>query len=167
MLYFILAAVLVVIDQAVKFWVRSAIPLGEIVPFIPGVMDLTFVQNTGAAFSSFSDMTWLLSLISLAAAILIAVLMVRNYFPGTLGKVTLALLLSGAVGNLIDRVLLGYVTDMFDTVLPPFQNFAVFNVAEICVVAGGILMVIYVLFFWDKDREKAGQLKKEEPHDPS
>lgn len=148
--YYLLAAVLVVLDQVVKVWVRGNIALGQSIPFLPHLMDLTFVKNTGAAFSSFSGLTWLLTLISLAATVAVAVLLGRNFFPGRLGKLSLSLILAGAAGNLIDRALLGYVTDMFQTT---FINFAVFNVADICVVVGGALMVVYVLFFWDKDRE--------------
>ena len=136
MLYYILSIVLVVIDQIVKIWVRSAIPLGQSIPFIPYLMDLTYTQNTGAAFSSVAYLMW------------------KNFFPGKWGKLSLSLILAGAVGNLIDRALLGYVTDMFETT---FMNFAVFNVADICVVVGGFLMVFYALFLWDKD--------KEPPHD--
>lgn len=150
MLYYLLAAVLVVIDQIVKYWVRGNIPLGESIPFLPHLMDLAYVQNTGAAFSSFAGMTRLLALVSLAAAVVAAVLLGRSFFPGRWGRVSLMLILAGAVGNLIDRVLLGFVTDMFMTT---FISFAVFNVADICVVIGGILMVTYVLFLWDKDRE--------------
>lgn len=151
MLYYLLAVVLVVIDQLVKLWVRGNIPLGTAIPFIPGLMDLTYYQNTGAAFSSFSGMTWLLALVSLAASVAVAVLLAKDFFPGRLGRLTLSLILAGAVGNLIDRVFLRFVTDMFQTT---FMNFAIFNVADICVVVGGILMVVYVLFFWDKDKEK-------------
>ena len=150
MLYYILSIVLVVIDQIVKIWVRSAIPLGQSIPFIPYLMDLTYVQNTGAAFSVFSQHTWLLTLISLAGSALLAFLLWKNYFPGWMGKLSLSLVLAGAVGNLIDRALAGYVTDMFQTT---FINFAVFNVADICVCCGGALLVVYVLFFWDKDKE--------------
>jgi len=114
-------------------------------------MDLTYYQNTGAAFSSFSGMTWLLALVSLAASVAVAVLLAKDFFPGRLGRLTLSLILAGAMGNLIDRVFLRFVTDMFQTT---FMNFAIFNVADICVVVGGILMVVYVLFFWDKDKEK-------------
>lgn len=149
-MYYLLAVVLVVIDQAVKFWVRGNIPLGESIPFLPGIMDLTYVQNTGAAFSSLSGQTWLLTLVSLAASIVVAVLLWRDYFPGRLGRVTLALILAGAVGNLLDRAFLGFVTDMFKTT---FMRFAVFNVADICVVVGGALMVLYVLVFWDREKE--------------
>ena len=151
MLYFILSICLIVIDQLVKWWVRAAIPLGTSIPFLPHLMDLTYVQNTGAAFSSFSGMTWLLALVSLIATVVIALLLRRDFFPAPLGRFTLALLLAGASGNLIDRVFLGFVTDMFQTT---FVDFAVFNVADICVVVGGALMVAYVLLFWDRDRER-------------
>lgn len=151
MLYFILSIFLVGIDQLVKWQVRVNIPLGESIPFIPHLMDLTYTQNTGAAFSSFSGMTWLLTLVSLGASAAVAVLLWKNYFPGKWGKLSLSLILAGAVGNLIDRAFLGFVTDMFETT---FMNFAVFNVADICVVVGGVLMAVYVLLFWDKDREK-------------
>lgn len=151
MLYYLISICLIVIDQLVKWWVRDNIPLGTSVPFIPWVMDLTYTRNTGAAFSSFSGLTWLLSLVSLAAAAVIAVLLWKNYFPGFWGKLSLSFILAGAVGNLIDRVWLGFVTDMFETT---FMEFAVFNVADICVVCGGFLMAFYVLFLWDRDKEK-------------
>ncbi len=149
-MYYLIVVFLVVIDQLVKWWVRAAIPLGQSIPFIPYLMDLTYVQNTGAAFSVFSQHTWLLTLISLAGSALLAFLLWKNYFPGWMGKLSLSLVLAGAVGNLIDRALAGYVTDMFQTT---FINFAVFNVADICVCCGGALLVVYVLFFWDKDKE--------------
>ena len=151
MLYYFISICLIVIDQLVKWWVRGAIPLGTSVPFIPWVMDLTYTKNTGAAFSSFSGLTWLLALVSLAASVVVAILIWKNFFPGVWGKLSLSLILAGAVGNLIDRVFLGFVTDMFATT---FINFAVFNVADICVTVGGFLMVVYVLLLWDKDKEK-------------
>ena len=151
MLYYLLSICLIVIDQLVKWWVRGAIPLGSSIPFIPWVMDLTYTKNTGAAFSSFSGLTWLLALVSLGASVVIALLIWKNFFPGLWGKLSLSLILAGAVGNLIDRVFLGFVTDMFATT---FINFAVFNVADICVTVGGALMIVYVVFLWDKDKEK-------------
>lgn len=149
MLYYLISAILIVIDQVVKWWVRSTIPLGQSVPFIPHVMDLTYTRNTGAAFSFLAgtDLTWLLALISLGASVAVAVLIWRRLFKKPLGMLTLSLILAGAVGNLIDRAMLGYVTDMFATT---FINFAVFNVADICVTVGGALFVVYILFF---DRE--------------
>ena len=95
---------------------------------------------------------------TVALAVVIAVLLWKNFFPGVLGKLSLALILSGAVGNLIDRVLLGFVTDMFMTT---FINFAVFNVADVFIVGGGIMCIIYFLFMDDKLRGA----EKNEPND--
>ena len=157
MLYAVLVAALVAIDQVVKYLVRANIPLGESIPFLPHVMNLTFVQNTGAAFSLFREHTWLLTLVSAAAsAVLAVVLWKRLFITHPLGRWPLAVILAGAVGNLIDRAALGYVTDMFQTT---FIRFAVFNVADICVVCGGIAFVVYILFFAEKLE------KKESGHD--
>ena len=84
MLYAILAAALVGLDQLVKFLVRAYIPMGEGVPFLPHILQLTYYRNTGAAFSIFEEHTWILALISAAASVLIIVLMVKP--TGLLGK---------------------------------------------------------------------------------
>jgi len=147
MLYTVLIAVLVVLDQVVKYLVRANIQEGQIIEFIPGLMGLTYVENTGAAFSILSEHTWLLTLVSAVVSVILAVALAKNTFRHPFGKLTLSLILAGAVGNLIDRALMGYVTDMFKTL---FMNFAVFNVADICVVCGAIALCVYVLFFYDK-----------------
>ncbi|MCF0123592.1 MAG: signal peptidase II [Ruminiclostridium sp.] len=152
--YFILAAVIVAADQAVKYLVRSNIDLGQVVSFLPGLLDLTFVKNTGAAFSSLAEHTWLLTLISALASLAMAVILVKAPLPHWSGRLALGLMLGGAVGNFVDRLLQGYVTDMFSTA---FMNFPVFNVADIALVVGGILLCVHVIFFM---REEPG--KKEE-----
>ena len=148
MLYALLAAALVALDQLVKFLVRSNIGLGESVPFLPHVLQFTYVQITGAAFSLLEEHTWVLTLISLGASILLAVLLFKKVFPHPFAMTCLSVVLAGAVGNLIDRAFLGYVTDMFQTL---FINFAVFNVADICVVCGGIAFCAYYLLFHGKE----------------
>ena len=145
--YALLALVLVILDQVVKYLVLTHIPLGGYVPFLPHVVCLTYVQNTGAAFSMFSQHTWILAFISLVMSVVLAVALWQNFFTHPLGKVTLSLLLAGAVGNLIDRAMRGFVVDMFQLL---FMNFAVFNVADICVVVGGIVAALYYLLLWDK-----------------
>lgn len=161
MLYFLLSILLIVIDQLTKTAIRQNLALGSSMPFLPHVLELTYVQNTGAAFSFLAgaDLTWLLAIVSLAATVVIAVALWKDVFPSLWGRLSLTLLLAGAAGNLIDRAILGYVTDMFKTV---FMDFPVFNVADICVVCGGVLMIVYVLFFYDKD--KGGP---EDSHDPA
>lgn len=148
MLYIVLAAALVGLDQLVKVLVRLNIPLGGSVPFLPHVLQLTFWKNTGASFSILTEYTWILALVSAAASVLLLVLLVKRVFPHPFAMFSLALVLAGAVGNLIDRVCLGYVTDMFQTL---FMNFPIFNVADICIVCGGIAFCVYFLLFQGKE----------------
>ncbi|MCD7946807.1 MAG: signal peptidase II [Oscillospiraceae bacterium] len=153
--YFILAAVLVIVDQLVKYFVRANIALYHRVTFLPGVMDLTYVQNTGAAFSYFSSHTWVLAIISAAVSVVLVIVLCKGLFKRPFGLISVALILAGAVGNLIDRLVFGFVTDMFMTT---FMDFAIFNVADICVVAGGIAVVVYVLFFYEKwEKRRKGE----------
>lgn len=152
--FFLLAAFIVAADQGVKYLVRANIALGQHVSFLPGVMDLTFVKNTGAAFSMLEEHTWLLTLLSGVVAVILAVLLARRILPHWFGQLALGLLLGGAVGNFIDRLLLGYVTDMFATA---FVNFPVFNVADIAVVVGGVLLCVHVILFMkDEDKKEGG-----------
>lgn len=140
--YLLFAIFWVVLDQAVKFLVRVYIPLHATLRFLPG-FHLTYVRNTGAAFSIFSGQTWILAVLSGVVSVVLVVALVRRLIPGKLGMFSLSLLLGGALGNFIDRALLGYVTDMFQTT---FMNFPVFNVADIGVVVGVVLLCLAVLF---------------------
>lgn len=151
MIYAILALVLLVADQVVKYLVRTGIDLGQSVPFIPHVLDLTFVRNTGAAFSILQEHTWVLILISALVVLLVAGFVGRGFFRGWLGLTAAMLVMCGGVGNLIDRVLLGYVTDMFQTT---FMNFAVFNLADCYITVGVVLLFVYILFFYPDAHHK-------------
>lgn len=154
MFYAILAIFLIAADQLVKFLVRANIPMGESVPFLPHILDLTYVQNTGAAFSILMEHTWLLTLASAAVVLILCVLVVKGRFKGRLGMWSAALVLSGGVGNLIDRALFGFVTDMFETT---FIRFPVFNVADCCITIGVPLLFLYVMLFWGKEEQKGGE----------
>ena len=147
MIYGLIAAALVALDQLVKYLVMTNIAPGEHVPFIPCILDLTYVTNTGAAFSIFSEHTWALALVSLVMSVVLALALFKGPFKHPLGKLTLTLLLAGAVGNFIDRAFRGFVVDMFNVL---FMRFAVFNVADICVVVGGIAAGVYYIFLWDR-----------------
>lgn len=148
--WLLLAAALVVLDQLVKGWIQQVIPLYGTRSLLPGLLELTYVQNTGAAFSIFREHTWILALISALASLAMLVLLLRRTLPDLLGQLSLSLVLGGAVGNLIDRCLHGFVVDMFNL---QFMSFAVFNVADIAISVGGVLLCIYVLFFWRKSEE--------------
>ena len=151
MLYAVLVVALVVLDQVVKFLVRANIPLGGDVPFLPHILHLTYVQNTGAAFSLFSQHTWLLTLLSGVVSVVLVICLGKRVLPHWSGMLALALLLGGAVGNFIDRLLFGFVTDMFATT---FVNFAVFNVADVGVVLGGVLLCLHLIVFFGREGKK-------------
>lgn len=153
MIYAVLSVLLILADQLTKYLVRANIPPDGSVPFIPHVLELTYIQNTGAAFSMLEEHTWLLTLVSAVVVTVIALLVARGFFRGRLGMVAATLVLAGGVGNLIDRVYFKYVTDMFRTL---FMNFAVFNVADCCITVGVVLLFIYVLFFSDRKEDKHG-----------
>lgn len=150
MFYAILAVLLVIADQLSKYLIRAN---AEQLPvtLIPGVLDLTYVENTGAAWSILENHTWLLTLISAILVVVIAWLVVKKFFKGWIGITAATLILAGGVGNLIDRAIFGYVTDMIKTT---FMNFPVFNVADCCITVGVVLLAIYVLFFYDKEEKK-------------
>lgn len=148
--YLLFAVAIVAADQIVKYGIRQTLPLFATKEFLPGFVELTYVQNTGAAFSMLSSHTWLLTLISAVVTGVLLVLLLRGMVPSNLGQLALALVLGGAVGNMIDRVWLGYVVDMFSL---QFIDFAIFNVADIGVTIGGVLLCVSVLFFWDNRKE--------------
>lgn len=146
-LYALLAAALVALDQWVKWWVTANISVGESLPFIPHILGLNHVHNTGGAWSMLNQHTWLLSVVSSVVILIILLVLVRRLVRNPFGVISLIMVLAGAVGNLIDRIRLGYVVDMFQTL---FMNFPIFNVADICVVCGGIAFCVYFAFFYEK-----------------
>ena len=163
MLYFLLSILLIAIDQLVKVWVRGSLALGETAPFLPHILELTYVQNTGAAFSFLagSDLTWLLAIVSLIATVVIALALWKDVFPGVWGRLSLSLLLAGAAGNLIDRAAFGAVTDMFNFT---FIRFGVFNVADMWVVGGVIGYCGYLFYVQFKSSKKDKEPTDEADH---
>ena len=152
MTFLIIAALLVILDQVSKFLVRATFAGQETFALIPNVVTITNVQNKGAAFSLFADnprFGMILTGISLVVALLLILAIALRWLRHPFGRFSLMLLLAGAVGNLIDRAAFGQVTDMIQVEFLPF-SFPVFNIADILVVLGGILLVIYVLFLWDR-----------------
>ena len=162
MLFVLLAALLLAADQASKFWTVAnfAAPVPPALystadparPFLPGVVELTRVHNYGAAWSSFSGQKWLL--IGLTSVIILAmlILLVKKIVRHPLGVTACTLVISGGIGNLIDRVRLGYVVDMLH--LEFWPSYPVFNVADICVVCGAVLGAVYYLWFYEKYDKK-------------
>jgi signal peptidase II len=143
----VLAVALVALDQWVKWWIVGHLAVGETAPLLPHVLGLTHVHNTGGAWSLLNQHTWLLSAVSAAVILLLLFVLVTRRVRQPAGVLTLTLVLAGAAGNLIDRVRLGYVVDMFQTL---FMNFPIFNVADICVVCGGIAFCLWFVLRGEK-----------------
>ncbi|MEE1247526.1 MAG: signal peptidase II [Acutalibacteraceae bacterium] len=147
-------AVLTAADQVIKLFVeRFLAPVGT-AEFINGFIGWNYVRNTGAAFGSFSDNTVLLSVVTgavlLAGIVLIAMKKVKSRFC----LVCAVMIISGGLGNLIDRVLKGYVVDFIDL---QFMNFAVFNFADILVTVGAFALMLYVIADIFRDRKNSGE----------
>ena len=164
-LFALLGLALLGLDQWVKHWtvLHFAAPVPPAVyatadpprTLLPGLVELTRIHNYGAAWSSFSGRR--LFLVALTGCVLLAVLvlLVRRVVRHPLGVAAGCLILSGGLGNILDRVRLGYVVDMFHFQFWP--SYPVFNVADICVCVGGALLVLYALFFAQEPKEGEGE----------
>ncbi len=142
--FFLTALLLVTADQLSKFWIRSNLAIGESL-FEVGFFRLTRVHNTGAAFGLFQGQSFPLTIIALVgvAALLLYALFFHRKLPflgNRLGKLALGLVLGGTVGNLIDRIYLGYVTDFID-----FNFWPAFNIADSAIVVGIIILAYSII----------------------
>ena len=154
-LYCLFAAAIVVADQITKWLTVANIELYADVPFIPGLLQLTYVQNTGAAFSSFEGMQWLFALVFAVFTVLIVWEYFKKPMPFTkFERVMIAAVYGGGLGNMIDRVRFGFVVDMIET---EFMRFPVFNVADCFITCGCIALMVSLIFFnkefWKEDKK--------------
>ena len=153
--YVLFTVAVVAADQWTKYLTVSNISLYQDIDFIPGFLGLTYVQNTGAAFSSFEGQQWLFALIFLIfTAAIIWEYKRKSMDFSTFERWCIAAIYGGGLGNMIDRVRLGYVVDMIRT---EFMNFPVFNVADCFITCGCIaMMVSLILFnkeFWKEEKK--------------
>ncbi len=145
-MYFIISAVIVFIDQLTKHYTVKYLYNNITFPIINNFLEFTFVKNKGAAFGIFQDQTILFVIITVAVSIALIFLLIK--IQGQfIAKLSLSLILGGAIGNLLDRVRLGYVVDFIH-----ITHWPVFNVADMCIVVGSILLAVCV-FFSEKSKE--------------
>ena len=154
MLMVILAAGIVAADQITKFLTVANIPLHGTVEVLPGIVRLTYVQNDGAAFSIFEGQQWLFALIFVAFAAAIIWEFSKKRLPfTTFDRFCIVAVFAGGLGNMIDRLRMGYVVDMIAT---EFINFPVFNVADCFITCGCIILLVHLIFFnkdfWKEDK---------------
>ncbi|WP_164979212.1 signal peptidase II [Enterococcus faecalis] len=150
--YFLISALLVGLDQWSKYLTVQNISLGETKEFIPGFLSLTHLRNTGAAWSLLEGKMIFFYVITVIVSVVIIYLLIKNYNKSIWYSVGLSFVLAGAIGNFIDRVRLGYVVDMLQT---DFMNFPIFNVADSTLVVGVICIFIYLIL--DEKAAKEGK----------
>ena len=147
----VLGVILIAADQLIKWWIVENLMPVKVMDFIRlgdfEILGLRYCENTGAAFSSFSGARWFLVILVTVMLIVLLVFSVRYKHKRPLFLISSVMIMSGGVGNLIDRIRLGYVIDYLDVKL---FNFAVFNFADICVVVGAILLLIFLFFIEPK-----------------
>ena len=147
----------ILLDQLTKLWASRVLSGMTTYSIIPNVLHFTYVENTGAAFNIFSDMQMFLIIVTLVFIVLLGYLF--YLLPKTkaynLANLALALMLSGAIGNLIDRIVSSYVIDFIDL---RFLNFAVFNIADSMVVVGAFLLLY--AYIKTRHRKKKRKQKK-------
>ena len=153
MWYALLLAACIAGDQLLKYWVVRHLEIGQSAAFLPGLVRLTRLHNTGAAWGSFSGSTALLTVVTAVLLVAVAWLVLKKVIRHPLGLCAAMLVLGGGIGNMIDRICRGYVVDMFDL---EFMSYPIFNLADCFVVVGVILGAVYYLWFYDKyDGRKA------------
>lgn len=149
----VMVCLIVAFDQITKYLAKSHLSNSDAVTLIDGFLEFRYAENTGMAFSALSGGRWFFIVLTFVVAIGVIVFMSKKKTQSDLWLFwTLGVLLSGAIGNLIDRVFFGFVIDFIN---PTFVNFAIFNIADCAVTLGTISLIAYMLFdaFKKKDEE--------------
>ena len=141
-----IGVVIIAADQLIKYFVNTGLkPVGE-VSVIDGLFKLVYVENRGVAFGMFKDMRWIFAALTSVLLLIIIIYMFKKRPSGKFFYICAGLIIGGGIGNLIDRVIYGYVIDYLSvSFFPPVCNFA-----DYCITIGVILLVIYIFFFSSK-----------------
>lgn len=161
LIFLVIVTIVIALDQVSKQWIRDNIPLGGSL-LAMGQLTIVHVQNTGSAFGLFTNQAFLLSIA--AAAGLVVVLLFFRYLKqlGLAGGIALSLIFAGALGNLIDRLRLGHVTDFIYVRLWDSFYWPAFNVADSAITTGAILLVLVALSTFGKKHEPGPQAGKKD-----
>lgn len=139
----ILSSVIILIDQLSKIWAYNNLSQVGHIQGIPGILDLVYVENTGAAFGILPDQSWLFIILAILVLMVALYILFKKKIRNKLFLTSMALIIGGAAGNMIDRIIRGFVIDFLRlSFFPPVCNFA-----DYCLTIGAVLMLFYVLFF--------------------
>ena len=146
MISVLIAIAVIAIDLISKFLaVRFIKPIGS-VSVIDGILDFTYVENRGMAFGALQDARWIFISVSLIVICIISLMIWKYHSRSKTFDLTLGLILGGGIGNMIDRIVLGYVVDFVDFCAFDFWKW-VFNIADAAICVGTALLIVYLLFF--------------------
>ena len=172
MLYSIVSVLVIIADQAMKNWIANTLPGADVVRFIPGVVSLVNVHNDGAAFSFLAGGGARIYFIIITGVFTVAVIiaLATNFISGRLSRWSLVLITAGGLSNCIDRIIYGYVQDMFKVEL---FDFAIFNIADIFITVFALVFVLAMIFerqeddedeYYDEEEEEDKGKKKPKKH---
>lgn len=151
MLYAIIAVLIIIADQLLKYWVTLNITLNEgIIKLVPGVISLVNIHNKGAAFGMLQNGRVLFIIIAVVFIAIVVYALASNIIKAPLGRWSAVGVLAGAIGNCIDRIMNGYVVDMFKL---EFINHAIFNIADVFISVCGVIFCIYIILGKDEEPE--------------
>lgn len=158
----VLGIILIAADQLIKIWALDVLKPVKAMDFIRfgdfEILGLKYVENTGAAFSSFSGARWFLVVFVSVMLVALLIFVIKYKYKHPFFLISSVMIMAGGIGNLIDRVRFGYVVDYLDVKL---FNFAVFNFADICVVLGAFFILIFMFFVEPKLEKRSNELKRE------
>lgn len=146
----VIAGLVVVIDQVIKYFVAMYLPQAGVVTVIPHLLDLNYVENRGVAFGMFENMRWIFVALTSVIIVILLYIIIFKKIKSKMFLISSALIIGGGIGNLIDRVLYGYVIDYLQlSFFSPVCNFA-----DYAVTVGTVLLVIYLLFMSDSSKKE-------------
>ncbi len=144
------AILVILLDQGSKFFIQQKMKIGESIPIIKGIFHITYIENPRTAFGIFQYQTIFFVIAILISVILIILISRKMVFKkDSLVYIPLTLVLGGAIGNLIDRLRTGRVTDFLD-----FRIWPIFNFADTAIVCGMLILVVYFLFYAKEENKE-------------
>ncbi len=146
---FLYIALIVILDQITKFAAKTKLQSVDNIDLIPGFFSLSYVENRGAAFGILRGNRILLVGVTTLVTIFIIYYIIKYKDINKYFRLSLILIAAGAIGNLVDRITLGYVVDFFHFYIKDIFDFAIFNIADISVVSGTILLALNIIFVKD------------------
>lgn len=148
----VMILLIIAFDQITKYFASLNLKNADAVGFIPGLVQFRYAENTGMAFSMLSGARWVFILVTVIACILVLYYLFSDRCKSLWLYWSLGVIVSGGIGNLIDRIKFGYVVDFIE---PTFVDFAVFNIADCAVTCGAVSLIAYLVYDMIRDSKQS------------